>query len=143
MVALTPSMRAGSSVANSGMPLPRQFLFQFQRVEGVPAGPFDVLADDRGEFRDRAGGLGEQVGHAAVAGDPRVGELPVGVALGAGLEVQAAGLDVPVDGGDEPAGREPFLGGADLPAQRRAGVLHLQGRGPAQERDRDRLGRGP
>ena len=93
-------------------------------------------------FGTGRGGFGEQVGHAAVAGDPGVGEGPVGLALGAGLQVQAAGLDVPVDGGDEPARRQPVLGGAQLPAQRRAGVLHLQGGGPAQERDRDRLGRG-
>ena len=58
-----------------------------------------------------AGGLGEQVGHAAVAGDPGGGEPPVGLALGAGLQVQAAGFDVPVPGGDEPARRQPGLGG--------------------------------
>ena len=64
VVALTPSMTAGSSVANSADPGPGQLLLQFQRVEGVPAGPLDVLADHRGEPRGRGGGLGEQVGHA-------------------------------------------------------------------------------
>ena len=50
-------------------PGPGQLLLQFQGVEGVPAGPLDVLADHRGELRGGGGGLGEQVGHAAVAGD--------------------------------------------------------------------------
>ena len=99
-------------------PVAGQFLFQFQRVEGVAAGAFDVLADDRGEFRGRAGGFGEQVGHAAVAGDPGAGEGPPGLALAAGFQVQAAGFDVPVVGGDEPAWGQPGAGGADLPAQR-------------------------
>ena len=34
-------------------PLPGQLLLQFQGVEGVPAGPLDVLADHRGELRGR------------------------------------------------------------------------------------------
>jgi len=34
-----------------GNSLPGEFLFQFQRVERVAAGPLDVLADDGGEFR--------------------------------------------------------------------------------------------
>ena len=76
--------------------LPGQFLFQFERVEHVPAGPLDVLADHGGESGDRGVGLGEQVGQAAVAGEARAGELPVAVALAAVFEVDAAGLDVPV-----------------------------------------------
>ena len=83
----------------------------------------------------------EQVGHAAVAGQPGVGELLVGLALAALFQVDAAGLDVPVHGGEEPPGREPFPGGAELPVQGRAGVLQREGGGPADERDRDRLGR--
>jgi hypothetical protein len=35
-----------------------QFLFQLQRVEDVPAGAFDVLAYDGGEFRGLAVGFG-------------------------------------------------------------------------------------
>ena len=46
-----------------------EFFFQFQRVEGVPGGAVDVLADHGGECRGRAARLGEQVGHAPVAGD--------------------------------------------------------------------------
>ena len=103
-------------------PGPGQLLLQLQRVEGVPAGPLDVLADHRGEPGRRAGGLGEQVGHAAVAGEVRAANGPPGLPAAAGLQVQAAGLDVPVAGGDEPPGREPGPGGADLPATaRRAG----------------------
>ena len=121
--------------------LPGQFLFQFQRVEHVPAGSFDVLAHDGGELRGGGCGFAEQVGHAAVAGQVRPGELPVGAALAAVFQVDAAGLDVPVHGGEEPAGRQPVPGGAELAAQRGAGVLEGQGGGPADERDRDRLGR--
>ena len=118
-----------------------QFLFQFQRVEHVAAGPFDVLAHHGGEPGRGRASLAEQVGHAAVAGQVRVGELPPVLALAAGLQVEAAGLDVPVDGGDEPPGREPGAGGAELPVQGRAGVLQREGGGPADERDRDRLSR--
>ena len=128
-------------MAKSGYSLPGEFFFQLQRVEHVPAGPLDVLADHGGEFRGRGCGFAEQVGHAAVAGQVRVGEGPPAVALAAGFQVDAAGLDVPVDGGDEPAGRQPGPGGAELPVQRRAGVLQGQGGGPADERDRDRLSR--
>jgi len=90
--------------------LPGQVLFEFEGVEHVPAGAFDVLADDGGEPGFRGGGFGEQVGHAAVAGQPGVGELLVGVALAALFQVDAAGLDVPVHGRDEPAGRQPLAG---------------------------------
>ena len=121
--------------------MPGEFLFQFQGVEHVAAGALDVLAYDGGEFRGGGCGFAEQVGHAAVAGQPGVGELFVGVALAAVFQVDAAGLDVPVDGGEEPPGREPLAGGAELPVQGRAGVLQREGGGPADERDRDRLGR--
>ena len=67
--------------------------------------------------------------------------VPVGVALAALLQVDAAGFDVPVDGGEEPSWWQPFLGGAELAAQRGAGVLEGQGGGPADERDRDWFGR--
>ena len=46
-----------------------EFFFQFRLVEGVPGGAVDVLADHGGECRGGAAGLGEQVGHAPVAGD--------------------------------------------------------------------------
>ena len=82
----------------------------------------------------------QQVGHAAVTGRAGVGELLVRVALAAVFQVDAAGFDVPVDGGDEPAWRQPSLRRAELTAQRRARVLQGQGRGPADERDRDRFG---
>ena len=62
--------------------LPGQLLFEFQGVEHVPAGPLDVLADDGGEPGLRAGGFGEQVGHAAVAGQPGAGGLLPGVCRG-------------------------------------------------------------
>jgi hypothetical protein len=124
VVALTPSTTAGSSVANSGIPL-RDSFFQLQRVEDIAAGAFDVLTDDGGEFRGVAGGLGEQVGHAAVAGQAGIGEGPPHLAAATGFEVQVAGLDVPVPGGDEPAGRQPGPGRADLPVQRGPRVLHL------------------
>jgi hypothetical protein len=118
-----------------------QFLFQFEGVEHVPAGSLDVLADDGGESGGGAGGFGEQVGHAAVAGQVRPGERLVGIALAARFQVEAAGLDVPVHGRDEPSRRKPVPSRAELPAQARAGVLQGQGGGPADERDRDRLGR--
>ena len=76
-------------------------------------------------------------------GMPDAGDGLPGGAPAALVQVQAAGLDVPVPGGDEPARGQPGPGGADLPAQRGAGVLHLQGRGAAQERDRHRLRRRP
>ncbi len=112
-----------------------QFLFQFERVERVPAGPLDVFADDGGETRRGAARLGEQVGEATVAGDADIGELLVPGAVPACVDVQAAGLDVPIPGGDVPAGRQLGAGLADLPAQRRHRVLHLQGGDPAGERD--------
>ncbi len=121
--------------------LPGEFFLQLQRVEHVPAGPLDILAHHGGEFRGRGCGLAEQVGHAPVAGQVRAGEGPPAVALTAGFQVNPAGLDVPVDSGDEPPRGQPGAGGAELPVQRRTGVLQRQGGGPADERDRDRLSR--
>jgi len=63
-----------------------------------------------------------------------------GLALAAGFQVDAAGFDVPVDGGEEPVWWQPFPGGAELAAQGGTGVLEGQGRGPADERDRHRFG---
>src|SRR5258708_6940853 len=80
VVALTPSISAGSSVANSGIPCRDSSFSSFEGVEHVPARPFDVLAHDGGEPEGRGGGFAEHVGHAAVAGQSGVGELPVGVA---------------------------------------------------------------
>ena len=117
-----------------------ELFFDPQRGEGVAGGAFDVFDDDGGEFRDGCFGVLQQVGQAAVAGDAEAGELPPGVVVAALFQVQAAGFDVPVPGGDEPAGRQPFLRGADLTAQRRGRVLQDQGGGPAEERDRDRFG---
>ena len=119
-----------------------QFLLQLERVERVPPGPLDVFAHHHGEPGAGAGGFGQQVGQPAVAGDADVGEQFVGGAVAALLQVQAAGLDVPVPGGDEPPGGQVGLHFAGLPAQRRYRVLHDQGGGPAGERDRDRPGAG-
>jgi hypothetical protein len=88
-----------------------QFLLGPQRGEGVAGGAFDVFDDDGGEFRVRRFGVGQQVGQAAVAGDADAGELPPGVAVAALFQVQAAGFDVPVPGGDEPALGQPLLRG--------------------------------
>jgi hypothetical protein len=120
--------------------LPGEFFFQFQGVEHVPAGPLDVLADHGGEPGRGRGGLAQQVGHPPVTREAGLGELLVGIALAAVLQVDAAGLDIPVHGGDEPAGRQPFPGRSELAAQRRAGVLERERGGPADERDRDRFG---
>jgi hypothetical protein len=86
-------------------------------------------------------GFGEQVGHASVAGDARVGEGPVGVALAAGFQVDGAELDVPVDGGDEPPGGQPVPDRADLPPDGGAGVLKLQGGGAGEHGDGEHFGR--
>jgi hypothetical protein len=110
-------------------PLVAKFAFQFQRVECVPPGAFDVFADDGGEPGQRGAGFGEQVGHPAVAGDAGGGERFPVVALGAVFEVDAAGFNVPVVPGDAPPCGEPFLAGGDLPAQRPQRVLQHQGGG--------------
>ena len=96
--------------------------FQLERVERVPAGALDVLAHHGGEPGRRAGGFGQQRGQAAVTGQADVNGL-VGGAVAALLQVQAAGLDVPEPGGDEPAGRQLGLDFAGLPAQRGGRVL--------------------
>jgi hypothetical protein len=108
-----------------------EFFFQFQRVEGVPCAAVDVFADDGGECRGRAGGFGEQVGHAAVAGDADPVDFAPALGLAAVFQVQAAGFDVPVPGHDPEAGRQPGLRGAGLTVQGGAGVLQFQGGGPA------------
>ena len=141
VVALTPSMSAGSSVAKSGMPWRESSFSSFSALNMSRPDRSMSSHTTAANFAARGAGFGEQVGHAAVPGYPGVGELLVGVALAAGLQVQAAGLDIPVHGGDEPAGREPVLGGPELPPQGGAGVLEGGGGGPADERDRDRLGR--
>jgi hypothetical protein len=116
--------------------------FEFQRVERVPARSFDVFADHGGERRVGRGGLVEQLGQSPVTRQAHGGELLPGAALGAVFDVDGAGFDVPVMPGDVPPGREPFFAVADLPAQRRVGVLQDEGGGAAQHRDRDRRGRG-
>src|SRR5580704_6746372 len=93
VVALMPSMTIGSSVANTGMPCRDSFFSSLRVLKVSPAGSFDVFADHRGEPGHGAGGFGEQVGHAAVAGDPGGGEPPVGLALGAVFQVQGAGFE--------------------------------------------------
>jgi len=82
-----------------------EFFSSFSALKGVAAGPFDVLADDGGEFGSGGFGFGEQVGQASVSGDARVGEGQVRVSPAALLQVDGAGLDVPVHGRDEPPGR--------------------------------------
>jgi hypothetical protein len=122
-------------------PVIAEFAFQFQRVEGVPAAAFDVFADDGGEPGGRGAGFGQQVSQAPVAGQAPVHERLMVARAAALLEVQAAGFDVPVVGGQvEPVG-EPFPGGSDLPGDGPVGVLEFQGGGAAQHRHRHRLGR--
>jgi hypothetical protein len=96
--------------------VPGQFLFQLERVEGVAGAALDVLADHHGEARAGAGGLIQQVGHAAVAGEACVGQHAPYITLAAGVDIGRPGLHVTVDGGDEPPGREPLRAGAQLPA---------------------------
>ena len=125
-------------------PVAGQFLLQLQRVEGVPAGPFDVLADHGGEFRGRRwrprragrpcrrrGGCRRRRTARQASPRPRWSRSRPPDSMS---QYQAAM--------NQPGGSQARAD-ADLPAQRGAGVLHLQGRGAAQERDRDRLGRGP
>jgi hypothetical protein len=117
-----------------------QFPFQFQGVVIVAGRALNVFAHHERERRFGGFRGPQQVSHAAVAGDAGAGGgLPV-LPLAARLQVQAAGFDVPVPGHDLEPGREPGLGLADLPAQGRNRVLHQAG-GPADERDRHRLGR--
>ena len=123
-------------------PVIAEFAFQFEGVEGVPAGPLDVLAHHGGEPGGRGAGFGQQVGQAPVAGQAFVHERLMVARPAALLEVQAAGFDVPVVPGEVEPVREPFPGGGDLPGDRPVGVLEFQGGGAAQHRHRHRLGRG-
>src|SRR5262249_14628229 len=72
-----------------------------------------------------------------VAGNAYV-EPFVRAAVAALLQVQAAGFDVPVPGGDERPRRGFLLGGTDLPAHRGHRVLHDRGGRAAQGRQRQR-----
>ena len=119
-----------------------ELAFQFQCVEGVPAGPLNVLTHHRGEPGGRGAGFGQQVGQAAVPGQALVHERLVVAATAALLDVQAAGFDVPVIPGQVEPVRQPFPRGGDLPGDRPVGVLQFQGGGAAQHRHRHRLGRG-
>src|SRR6266581_3868050 len=76
---------------------PGQLLLHGQRGQGVAGDPLDFLACRGGELRGRGGGVGEQLGYPAVAGnaDP-LGDLPPPVAVAAVGQVQGTGLDVPV-----------------------------------------------
>ena len=56
--------------------VPGEFLFQFQRVERVPAGPFDVLADHGGEPGHGAAASASRSAMPPSRGMPGVGELP-------------------------------------------------------------------
>jgi hypothetical protein len=86
----------------------------------VPAGPLDVLAHDHGEPGVGRLRLGQQVRQPAVAGDADLGEQLVRGAVAALLDVQPAGLDVPVPGGDEPSRRQLGLHPPDLAAHKHA-----------------------
>jgi hypothetical protein len=112
-----------------------QVAFQLERVERVPPGPFDVLADHGGEPGSWPGGFGEQVRDAAVAGDPHVEPL-VRAAVPALLQVHPAGLDVPEPGGDERPSRGLLLRRAGLPPHRGHRVLHHSSAGAPEERQR-------
>ena len=54
-----------------------QLAFEFERVEGVAAGPLDVFADHDAERGLGAGGFFQEFGHAAVARQPGGGERGV------------------------------------------------------------------
>ena len=112
-----------------------QLAFQFQRVERVPPGPFDVLTDHRRKPGIRAAGLGQQVGNPAIPGNAHV-KLLVRAAVAACFQVQAAGFDVPEPGRDERPGRGLLLRGPGLPAYGGHRVLHHGGGGAAEERQR-------
>ena len=85
-----------------------ELAFQFQRVEGVPAGPLNVLTDDGGEPGGRGAGLGQQVGQPPVAGQALVHERLMVAGPAALLQVQAPGLNVPVIPGQVEPVRQPF-----------------------------------
>ena len=119
-----------------------EFLFQFQRVEVVAAGPFDVLAYDGGKWRVIGCGGGAEVGHAAVPRDAGVGELLPHIEAAAGVQVGPAAFHVPVVAGDVETLGQPFVGPADLPAQGFRRVLHGAGGGPPHERQGYRPGGG-
>jgi hypothetical protein len=70
---------------------PGQVFFHGQRGEVVAGYPADVLADHHAEPGGRAGGVGEQVGDAAVAGDAQLGgDVLPGLAVAAVGQVQSA-----------------------------------------------------
>jgi hypothetical protein len=112
-----------------------QLAFQLERVECVPPGAFDVLADHGGEPGVRPGGFGEQVRDPAVTRDAHV-EPFVRAAVAALLQVHAARFDVPEPGGDKRPGRGLLLRRAGLPPHRRHRVLDHSGAGAAEERQR-------
>ena len=119
-----------------------EFAFQFEGVEGVPAGSFDVFADHGGEPGLAGSRLGQEVGQAAVAGQALGHERLVVAGVAAFFQGQPAGFDVPVVPGDVKAVGQPFPGGGDLPGDGSVRVLQFQRGGAAQHRDRHRLGRG-
>jgi len=95
--------------SENSYPVARQFLFEFQRVVRVAAGPFDVFADHDRESRGGAGGFGQQVRDTAVTRQPGAGDRVMGAGLAAVLKVGAAGGHVAVDGDDVPACGQPLL----------------------------------
>src|SRR5580692_10684392 len=139
VVELSPSMEAGSSVANSRIPCRDSFFSSFSALNVSRA---DRSMSSQTTAANRGSGFGEQVGQAPVAGDPGGRERLVRLAAAALFQVQAAGFHVPVVPGDVPAGRQPFAAAPDLPGQRRDRVLEFGGGGPGQDGDRDRLGGG-
>ncbi|MGY6651343.1 hypothetical protein ACXIZN_04180 [Amycolatopsis sp. TRM77291] len=70
-----------------------EFALDRQAFEGPSGDACDVLADDDVEPAFRAGGLGQKVGDAAVAGDRDIEPFVV-LASSAGSEVHASRLDV-------------------------------------------------
>ena len=115
-----------------------ELFFQPQAVEHVTAGAVDVLADHRAERAISGGDGGAQVGHAPVAGDAGGGELAPQAVLAAGVQVDPAGLHVPVAPHDaEPFG-QPFAGSPVLAGQGHYRVLQGSGAGPSEERYPDR-----
>jgi hypothetical protein len=93
VVEFMPPMSIGPSVANSGIPASASCFSSFS-VERIPAGPLDVLAHDSGEPGRWTGCLGQQVGHAAVAGNADV-DLLVRGAVAALVQVHPGRTQCP------------------------------------------------
>jgi hypothetical protein len=104
---------------------------------GPARDPVDRLADHHIETALRIGGVGEQVADAARAGEREVELLVCAATTSVGEFVGAAGFDVVVVRDDHRVVRQHRLARPQLAGQRQRRVLHVVGRGPPRERDRD------